>query len=147
MNVQLSPADAISQLQRISDELEKLFCEISSLRSVFRHLLRGRDFEGQMRRAEVLESRVHALRSSCFSYVGPSSSRRLRPFKVYWCYIFLAASALAEITARDQDELLTGVRSTHGYRQESINRFGVAIDGAKKQWGRLSRHEVNARIV
>jgi len=132
MPVQVSGADAISALRKISSELEEIFDETHSLKSVFRSLFRGRDHEGQMRRAEDLESRVCALRTALFNHVGPSSSGRLRPLKVYWCHIFLAASSLAEITTRDHSEASTGARSAHGYRQEAMERYRVAMQGAGK---------------
>ena len=137
----MSGTDAISALRKISSEIEEIFDEIHSMKSVFRSLFHGRDFEGQMRRAADLESRVCTLRGALFNHVGPSSSIRLRPLKVYWCFVFLAASTLAEITARDYNEASAGARSTHSYRQESIERFRAAMQGAKKEWDRLQGSE------
>ena len=141
MHVEASGGEAISALRKISSELEEIFDEIHSMKNLFRSPFRGRDFEGQMRRAEDLESRVCTLRTALFNHVGPISSIRLRPPKVYWCCIFLAASSLAEITARDHNEVSSGARSTHSYRQESIERYRVAMQGAKKEWKRLVRNE------
>lgn len=140
MHVKETSSDALSALRTISGQLDELYSEIHSLKTVIRSLFRGRDFEGQARRAADLESRVCALRTTFSHHVGPRSSSRLRPLKAYWCNVFLAATSLAEITARDRAEAATEARSTHAARQESIERYQVAMQGAKKEWRRLSRH-------
>lgn len=141
MDVKGSAPEVLLELRQIGRELERALDGLYSAKNVLRNAVKGVDFESAMRRVAELEARLHALGAALFDQPCDQSSEILRLTQVYWCQIFLAATALSEWISRQHEELSGGAGLPFGRLQDLIERYYGAMKGAGKVWEKLYPQE------
>jgi len=141
VDVERRLSEELAELRQIGRSLESNLEGLYSPKNVLRNAVKGADFEGATRRVAELEARLHALGAALFDQPGDQSPASLRLARVYWCQIFLAATALSEWISRQHEELSGGARLPFGRLQDLIERYYGALKGAGKVWKKLYPQE------
>ena len=141
MDVQEQVPEELSELRQIGKGLKRTLYGLYSPKSVLRNTVKGVDFEGAMWRVADLEARLHALGAALFEQPCDQVSERLRLARVYWCQIFLAATALSEWISRDHEGFSGGAGLPFDRLQDLVGRYYGAMKGARKVWKKLYPQE------
>lgn len=123
--------ELVRRLAEVREDVEGVFSGSHSIKFLWRSVARGVDYAAQAARLAALEEKVHRLGEFFYAERAFNVDPQLRLTRAYWCYVFVASSALLE-WAEDMDrEFRKGSGFDRAERQSAVRRYLDAIGRAK----------------
>lgn len=124
--------NVMRKLDEACEVLEKVFSESHSFKFLVRSAASGVDYLGYWRKLTAVQATVHELGSLLYPGDDLHLSRGAHLERLYWCYVYIASSVLAEWAARSDREFREGERYKDRDKQAAVRRYLNAIKEAKR---------------